>query len=94
MDCIVHGVTNSRTRLSDFHFHLRNFTLYVIRWDWSTSSLKDSSRLAEGISTYALQVDTLPTELSGKPYIYIYIYIYIYYSHTHIYIYLYFSSIK
>ena len=23
MDCIVHGVTNSQTRLSDFHFHLR-----------------------------------------------------------------------
>ena len=22
MDCIVHGVTKSRTRLSDFHFHL------------------------------------------------------------------------
>ena len=21
MDCIVHGVTNSQTRLSDFHFH-------------------------------------------------------------------------
>ena len=21
MDCIVHGVTKSRTRLSDFHFH-------------------------------------------------------------------------
>ena len=22
MDCIVHGVTKSQTRLSDFHFHL------------------------------------------------------------------------
>ena len=22
MDCIVHGVTKSRTRLSDFHFHI------------------------------------------------------------------------
>ena len=22
MDCIVHGVTNSRTQLSDFHFHI------------------------------------------------------------------------
>ena len=25
MDCIVHGVTKSQTRLSNFHFHL-NFT--------------------------------------------------------------------
>ena len=24
MDCVVHGVTKSRTRLSDFHFHLMN----------------------------------------------------------------------
>ena len=24
MDCIVHGVTKSRTQLSDFHFHLFN----------------------------------------------------------------------
>ena len=23
MDCIVHGVAKSRTRLSDFHFHLK-----------------------------------------------------------------------
>ena len=27
MDCIVHGVANSRTRLSDFHF---TFTVTVI----------------------------------------------------------------
>ena len=26
MDCIVHGVTKSRTRLGDFHFHLINHT--------------------------------------------------------------------
>ena len=24
MDCIVHGVAKSRTRLSDFHFHLKS----------------------------------------------------------------------
>ena len=24
MDCIVHGVTKSQTRLSDFHFHFMN----------------------------------------------------------------------
>ena len=27
MDCIVHGLTKSRTRLSDFHFHSQS-TLY------------------------------------------------------------------
>ena len=69
MDCIVHGITKSQTRLSDFHFHLRNLTLHVIRWDWSTSSWRDSSRLPEGICNNALQVDLLPTELSGKLYI-------------------------
>ena len=33
MDCIVHGVTNSQTRLSDFHFaslHKTHFSSYVI----------------------------------------------------------------
>ena len=24
MDCIVHGVAKSQTRLSDFHFHFQN----------------------------------------------------------------------
>ena len=27
MDCIVRGVTNSQTRLSDFHFHITLYTL-------------------------------------------------------------------
>ena len=42
MDCIVHGVANSRTRLSDFHFHFltltqcnRGQTALVIRWNLS-----------------------------------------------------------
>ena len=26
MDCIVHGVTNSRTQLSNFHFHFLQYT--------------------------------------------------------------------
>ena len=25
MDCVVHGVTKCRTRLSDFHFHFTSF---------------------------------------------------------------------
>ena len=29
MDCIVHGVSKSQTRLSDFHFHT-----YTFRWHW------------------------------------------------------------
>ena len=37
MDCIVHGVSKSRTRLSDFHFHFslkRLFILFAIfLWD-------------------------------------------------------------
>ena len=36
MDCIVHGVTKSRTRLRDFHFHRTvdavAFNCYPIRW--------------------------------------------------------------
>ena len=30
MDCIVHGVAKSRTRLSDFHFHLENTKLHIV----------------------------------------------------------------
>ena len=29
MDCIVHGVTKSQTRLSDFHFHCMPITLLI-----------------------------------------------------------------
>ena len=29
MDCIVHGVTKSQTRLSDFHFHFLSFTAMI-----------------------------------------------------------------
>ena len=28
MDCTVHGVPKSRTRLSSFHFHFLNFTIF------------------------------------------------------------------
>ena len=27
MDCVVHGVTKSRTRLSNFHFHFQSFMI-------------------------------------------------------------------
>ena len=29
MDCIVHGVTKSRTQLSDFHFHTITYVIYI-----------------------------------------------------------------
>ena len=32
MDCIVHGVSKSWTRLSDCHFHLLNHTLLISLW--------------------------------------------------------------
>ena len=32
MDCIVHGVSKSWTRLSDCHFHLLNHTLQISLW--------------------------------------------------------------
>ena len=36
MDCIVHGVTKSRTQLSDFHFHF-HFHIYI--WKESCNNL-------------------------------------------------------
>ena len=36
MDCIVHGVTKSRTPLRDFHFHFHQ--IYAHEWDgWMAS---------------------------------------------------------
>ena len=39
MDCIVHGVTNSWTRLSDFHFlpTTQEMTLHMDTTKWSIS---------------------------------------------------------
>ena len=34
MDCIVHGVTQSQTQLSDFHFHSCNKAIKVLE-QWS-----------------------------------------------------------
>ena len=31
MDCMVHGVTKSRTGLSDFHFHQQDKTVFMIQ---------------------------------------------------------------
>ena len=39
MDCIVHGVTKSRTQLSDFHFHLRD--VLCVRFKLIPSSDRD-----------------------------------------------------
>ena len=38
MDCIIHGVEKSRTRLSDFHFHITDSLKSLFRrgpgWFW------------------------------------------------------------
>ena len=42
MDCVVHGVAKSRTRLSDFHFHILPFKL---AFNYSSSSSISVSQL-------------------------------------------------
>ena len=50
MDCIVHGVVKSQTRLSDFHFHP------ALRWDplgekrVAASNANDTEQQAQGSS--------------------------------------------
>ena len=47
MDCIVHGVAKSRTRLSDFHFHFSKYSLNIwkfmvqvlLKADWKILSI-------------------------------------------------------
>ena len=34
MDCIVHGVAKSRTRLSDFHFHCLSHNIKLLQYYW------------------------------------------------------------
>ena len=49
MDCIVHGVTKSRTQLSDFHFHSHQLTFPPTVWESSlvstASPASDTCRL-------------------------------------------------
>ena len=42
MDCIVHGVAKSQTRLSDFHFHNRCTTNIMLNGDKLKASLINS----------------------------------------------------
>ena len=48
IDCIVHGVTKSRTRLSDFHFH---FKLWILKYEKfsSGSSEKPLSSISRNV---------------------------------------------
>ena len=39
MDCIVHGVAKSQTRLSDFHFHFNSF----VAWIWPVGTRGEGS---------------------------------------------------
>ena len=59
MDCIVHGVAKSRTRLSNFHFHFLSFlSVTALAYDLILAEL-------EGRQHSVLQA----LSLSGKQYI-------------------------
>ena len=55
MDCIIHGVTKSQTRLSDFHFHNAEIIFSMTLPDWCSISknnlhfLKTQSSLSHDI---------------------------------------------
>ena len=73
MDCIVYGVTKSRTRVSDFHFH---FTFTFSNVNISILLCKGSLGLAHlakqkpypviKLGSPELQADSLSTELPGN----------------------------
>ena len=44
MDYIVHGVTKSRTRLSDFHFHFNPESQWVEAGNWALRPFKGDSQ--------------------------------------------------
>ena len=44
MDCVVHGVAKSRTRLSDFHFHV-NCRVIVNSEKFETLQISNSGRM-------------------------------------------------
>ena len=71
MDCTVRGDTKSRTRLSDFHFHflVEVAQSCLILCDPMSDSIQTRDLPDPGIEpgSPALQVDSLPTELSGEP---------------------------
>ena len=43
MDCIVHGVTKSQTRLSDFHFHYANSLYFPVCTESDTFSVIETN---------------------------------------------------
>ena len=43
MDCIVHGVAKSRTRMSDFHFHMI-VGLAILQFEGQASRLETQGR--------------------------------------------------
>ena len=55
MDCIVHGVAKSRTRLSGFHFTLKESGVFVA----SVGNLGDISKSAE-LKVTQITADAFP----------------------------------
>ena len=61
MDCIVHGVVKSQTRLSDFHFHFLSQTSLVARtvkhlpevWETRVQSLSREDPLEKEMATHS-----------------------------------------
>ena len=59
MDCRVHGVTKSRTQLSDFHFHFcRKPTVFPLSTCFSGQHMKRSSEEHEEFPKLSLDFMT------------------------------------
>ena len=67
-DCIVHGVTKSRTQLSDFHFHAKSLQFHLTVCDpmecspLGSSLLGDSPDKITGVGCHALLQGIFPTQ--------------------------------
>ena len=55
MDCIVHGVAKTQTRLSDFHFHFGFISCHSTLYD----NLQASQSLYLNVSTALASVDSV-----------------------------------
>ena len=76
MDCIVHRVAKSRTRLSDFHFHFKDYSppgssvhgiSYARTLEWiAISFLRGSSKLRDWTQVFCIGRQTLPLSHLGN----------------------------
>ena len=71
MDCIDHGVTKSRTQLSDFHFHAKSLQFHLTVCDpmecspLGSSLLGDSPDKITGVGFHPLLQGIFPTQVSN-----------------------------